>query len=410
MKRMRVLVFLIIVGTVSSRLYASGPSIAGCEIFPADNIWNTPIDSLPVSASSAAYINSIGSATGLHPDFGSGLWDGGPIGIPYVVVSGDQAKVNVTFDYADESEAGPYPIPLNPPIEGGADSTGDRHVLVLDAANRILYELWSAYPQTNGTWHAGSGAIFHLDGNQLRPDGWTSSDAAGLPVLPGLVRYDEVAAGEIKHALRFTVQKTQRAYVWPARHYASSNTSTSLPPMGQRFRLRADFNVSGFPAAVQVILNAMKKYGLIVADNGSNWYISGVPDERWNNNDLATLGRVKGSDFEAVEISSLMVSSDSGQVKTQSPTPTPTPATALTPTPIPTATPTLAGEPTPTPVSTPTAIPEETAIPSPTSVPTLTSIDDSAAPCLGTSTVLGLILCFLYCSMVKVEGGSYRNR
>jgi hypothetical protein len=294
---------------------AASPTINGCRIFPASNIWNTPIDALPISANSAAYINSIGATRGLHPDFGAGLWDGGPMGIPYVVVTGTQPKVAVTFDYADESDPGPYPIPANPPIEGGANSTGDRHVLVLDSTNGILHELWSAYPQGDGTWHAGSGAVFDLNSNNLRPAGWTSSDAAGLPVLPGLVRYDEAAAGQINHAIRFTVQTTQRAYVWPARHYASSNTSASVPPMGQRFRLRANFDVSTFPAKVQVILNAMKKYGLILADNGSNWYISGVPDDRWDNDELHTLSYVKGSDFEAVDASSLMIDPNSGQAR-----------------------------------------------------------------------------------------------
>lgn len=298
---------------VTSPASAASPTISGCPVFPSDNIWNTPIDTLPVSSSSAAYINSIGASRGLHADFGSGLWDGGPIGIPYVVVGANQPKVSVTFDYADESDPGPYPIPANPPIEGGAGSTGDRHVLVLDSANGILYELWSAYPQANGTWHAGSGAVFNLKSNQLRPAGWTSSDAAGLPVLPGLVRYEEVAAGQINHAIRFTVQTTRKAYIWPARHYASSNTSTSVPPMGQRFRLRASFDVSIYPASAQVILKAMKKYGIILADNGSNWYISGAPDERWNNDDLARMSGVKGSDFEAVDESSLTVNPDSGQ-------------------------------------------------------------------------------------------------
>ncbi len=287
--------------------------IGGCAVFPDDSIWNTPIDGLPVSASSAAYINSIGATRGLHADFGAGLWDGGPIGTPYVVVDGSQPKVNVTFDYADESDPGPYPIPPNPPIEGGPNSTGDRHVLVLDASRRVLYELWSAYPQADGTWHAGSGAVFHLDSNALRPAGWTSADAAGLPVLPGLVRYDEVASGEIRHAIRFTIQTTRKAYVWPARHYASSNTSLSVPPMGQRFRLKAGFNVSTYPATVQVILRAMQKYGIIVADNGSNWYVSGVPDERWNNDDLAKMGGVKGSDFEAVDAQALMLNVNSAQ-------------------------------------------------------------------------------------------------
>jgi hypothetical protein len=296
----------------------SAQTLGGCAMFPANNIWNAPIDTLPLSPSSAAYINSIGPSTGLHPDFGSGTWDGGPIGIPYALVPGSQPNKTVTFDYSDESDAGPYPIPDNVPIEGGSSSTGDRHVLLVDTANCILYELYAAYPQTNGTWHAGSGAIFDLKGNQLRPRDWTSADAAGLPILPGLVRYDEVLAGEIKHAIRFTVQVSQKAYLWPARHYASSNTSTSVPPMGARFRLKSSFNVSSFPQEVQVILNAMKKYGIIVADNGSNWYISGVPDERWNNDNLATLRNVHGSDFEAVDESGLMVNVESAQANVAS--------------------------------------------------------------------------------------------
>jgi len=297
----------------------SGPTIAGCPILPADNIWNTRIDTLPVSPNSAAYINSIGPTRGLHADFGSGLWDGGPIGIPYVVIDGNQPKVAVTFDYDGESDPGPYPIPANPFIEGGPNATGDRHVLIVDADNAILYELYSAYPQPDGTWRASSGAIFNLNSNQLRPAGWTSSDAAGLPVLAGLVRYDEVLANEIKHAIRFTAQTTRRAYVWPARHYASSNTSPNVPAMGQRFRLRNGFDVSGFPPNVQVILNAMKKYGLILADNGANWYITGAPDERWNNDELATLANVKGADFEAVDATALMIDPDSAQAKSPPP-------------------------------------------------------------------------------------------
>jgi uncharacterized protein (TIGR03437 family) len=292
---------------------APAQTLGGCAMFPANSIWNTPIDTLPVSSNSAAYINSIGPSTGLHPDFGSGTWDGAPIGIPYALVTGSQPKVSVTFDYAGESDPGPYPIPANPPIEGGSGSTGDRHVLLVDTTNCILYELYAAYPQSGGAWQAGSGAIFDLKGNQLRPLDWTSADAAGLPILPGLVRYDEILAGKIAHAIRFTVQVTQKAYLWPARHYASSNTSTSVPPMGARFRLKSAFDVSGFPPEVQIILNAMKKYGIIVADNGSNWFISGVPDDRWNNDNLATLSNVRGSNFEAVDESGLMMNVNSAQ-------------------------------------------------------------------------------------------------
>jgi len=220
--------------------------------------------------------------------------------------------VNVNFDYADESDPGPYPIPANPLIEGGPQSQGDRHILVVDTDNCVLYELYAAYPDGNG-WTAGSGAIYDLTSNALRPEGWTSADAAGLPILPGLVRYDEVAAGEIRHALRFTVPRTRKAYVWPARHYASSLTGAQYPPMGQRFRLKASFDISGYSSDVQVIFTALKRYGMILADNGSAWYLSGVPDERWDNDALHELGQVKGSDFEAVDVSSLMVNDNSGE-------------------------------------------------------------------------------------------------
>ena len=288
-------------------------TLGGCSMFPANNIWNAPIDTLPVSSNSAAWINSIGPSTGLHPDFGSGTWDGAPIGIPYVLVPGTQPKVAVTFDYAGESDPGPYPVPANAPIEGGSSSGGDRHVLVVDTSNCILYELYAAYPQTDGSWQAGSGAIYDLKGNALRPAGWTSADAAGLPILPGLVRYDEILAGQINHAIRFTIQTSQKTYLWPARHQAGDTTSTSVPPMGARFRLKSTFNVSTFPSEVQIILNAMKKYGIIVADNGSNWYISGVPDERWSNDNLHRLGSVTGSNFEAVDESGLMINVNSAQ-------------------------------------------------------------------------------------------------
>ncbi len=294
---------------------AGGPAIAGCPIFPADNVWNARADLLPVDPHSADYIATIGPGTGLHPDFGSGTWDGGPIGIPYAVVPGSQPHVAVRFDYADESDPGPYPIPADAPIEGGPASGGDRHVLLVDAGSCTLYELYAAYPQADGSWRAGSGAVFDLRGNALRPAGWTSADAAGLPILPGLVRYDEVAAGAIRHALRFTVVHTRSQFIWPARHQASSSGNPAYPPMGQRFRLKAGFDVSGFPASVQVILVALKRYGMIVADNGSNWYVSGAPDERWNNDELHLLSQVHGSDFEAVDESALMVSPDSAQVR-----------------------------------------------------------------------------------------------
>jgi hypothetical protein len=296
---------------------AQGAStIAGCPIFPADNVWNTPIDHLPVDSHSSAYITSIGATTGLHPDFGT-IWEGAPIGIPYNIVPGTQPRVSITFDYDDESDPGPYPIPPDAVIEDGDASTGDRHILVLDEDNCILYETFYSWPQKDGSWQAGSGAVYDLHSNTLRPSGWTSADAAGIPILPGLVRYDEVASGEITHALRFTVQHTRKAFIWPARHYASSLTSTNYPPMGQRFRLKASFDISGFSPEVQVILRALRKYGMILADNGSNWYISGVPDSRWNDDTLVgELKLVKGSNFEAVDESSLMVDPDSGRVKT----------------------------------------------------------------------------------------------
>ncbi len=292
----------------------SGPTLEGCPVFPADNIWNTTVANLPVDPDSTAYINTIGAAAGLHPDFGSGLWNGGPIGIPYTIVDASQPDVSVSFDYAADSDPGPYPIPADALIEGGSQSAGDRHVLVLDRSSCTLYELFAAYPQQAGSWQAGSGAVFDLNSNDLRPLGWTSADAAGLPILPGLVRYDEVASGEIRHALRFTAPQTRNDYVWPARHEASNLTGSQYPPMGQRFRLKASFDTSRFSAPVRVILQAMKTYGLILADNGSAWYLSGVPDPRWDNGMLTgELAQVKGSDFEAVDVSSLMVDADSGQ-------------------------------------------------------------------------------------------------
>jgi uncharacterized membrane protein YgcG len=290
-----------------------GPTLEGCPVFPENNIWNTSVADLPLDPQSSTFINTIGPTQGLHPDFGSGTWNGGPIGIPYNVVDGSQTEVNISFEYTDESDSGPYPIPPNALIEGGSQSAGDRHVLVLDRDSCILYELFSAYPQQNGTWQTGSGAVYDLNSNALRPAGWTSADAAGLPILPGLVRYDEVAAGEIRHALRFTAPQTRSDYVWPARHEASSLTGAQIPPMGQRFRLKAGFDISRFSAPVRVILQAMKTYGLILADNGSAWYISGAPDSRWDNDMLVSeLAQVKGSDFEAVDVSPLMVDPDSG--------------------------------------------------------------------------------------------------
>jgi hypothetical protein len=272
------------------------------------------VDTLPVSALSASYIASMGASTGLHADFGT-VYDGAPNGIPFVIVPGSQPRVPVSFTYADESDPGPYPVPGSAPIEGGPSSTGDRHVLVVDSGTCKLYELYAAYPNAGGSWSAGSGAAWSLLSDALRPAGWTSADAAGLPVLPGLVRYDEVSAGQIAHALRFTAAVTQKAYVWPARHFASSNTSTALPPMGTRVRLKAGVDISHFSPANQVILQALKTYGMLLADNGSNWFVSGAPDSRWNDSDLAALRQIVGSNLEVVDASSLMVDPNSGQAR-----------------------------------------------------------------------------------------------
>ena len=277
------------------------PTLEGVSIFPPDNPWNLRVDGEPVDPNSDALLASIGLDTGLHPDFGAN-WNGGPFGIPFVVVSGTQPRVPVEFEYADESDPGPYPIPPDAPIEGGASSSGDRHIIVVDRDAGMLYELFAAYPEGDG-WRAGSGAVFDLSSNALRPAGWTSADAAGLPILPGLARYDEAVSAEgIRHALRFTASRTRRGYVSPARHYASSSTDPDLPPMGMRVRLKASVDISGFPPQARAVLSALKTYGMILADNGSNWYISGAPDSRWSDDDLRALGQVTGSDFEVVQM------------------------------------------------------------------------------------------------------------
>ncbi len=285
----------------------SPSSSAACEVFPADNPWNTDISGAAVHPNSDAYVSSIGAGGRLHADFGT-VWNGAPNGIPTVEVPADQPRVPVSFEYDDESDPGPYPIPADAPIEGGAASTGDRHVLVLSRESCTLYELFDAHPVNGGTsWTAGSGAIFDLRSNALRPDGWTSADAAGLPIYPGLVRYDEVAAGEINHALRFTVSQTQAAWIHPATHEASSSTDPSRPPMGLRLRLKAGYDCSGASTEVQVICTALKRYGMLVADNGSNWYVSGSPDPRWDDDALRDLSSIPGSAFEAVDTGPLHV-------------------------------------------------------------------------------------------------------
>ena len=274
------------------------------------SVWHADVSHLPVSSSSATYVASIGTGGRVHADFGAGNWDGGPIGIPVTYVGAGQARVPVSFDYADESDKGPYPVPRDALVEGGSGAGGDRHVLVVDTAACKLYELYAAQPKPDGSWHAGSGAVFDLRGDKLRPAGWTSADAAGLPVLPGLVRYEEVAAGRIDHAIRVTVPRSQSRYLWPARHAAGSG-STALPPMGLRLRLKAGVDIAKLPTQARVVAQAMKTYGVLVADNGSAWYISGTPDNHWNNDALQSLGNLHGSDFEAIDTAGLMTSPNS---------------------------------------------------------------------------------------------------
>jgi len=276
------------------------PAAPRCPVFPKSNPWNRRVDRLPVAANSAAIIASIGLDTGLHADFGSGLWQGSPIGIPFDVVTRSTPRSRVTFEYSDESDRVGYPIPRRVHIEGGSD----HHALLLDRSACRLYELGGLTKQ-NGRWNAWAGATWNLRSNRVRPAGWTSADAAGLPIFPGLARYDEVRRGVIDHALRFTVARTRRAYVYPARHFASSLTDPSLPPMGLRVRLKASFDVRPYPRQARIVLIALKRYGMMVADNGSNWYIGGAPNPGWSNDQLHTLGQVKGSNFEVVDTSTL---------------------------------------------------------------------------------------------------------
>jgi hypothetical protein len=292
----------------------TGPSpaaAAACTVFPSDNVWHADVSRLPVRSDSATLVASVGTTRGVHADFGSGVYGGGPIGIPVTSVPAGTRGVTVTFQYASESDRGPYPIPAGAQIEGGPSSDGDRHVILYDQAACRAYELYAAYPNGDGTWRAGSGAVFDLRGNALRARGATSADAAGLSILAGLVRWDEVAAGRIDHAIRVTAPKTRNSFVWPARHAASSSSSAALPPMGQRFRLKSTVDTSKLPSQARIVAEAMKKYGVILADNGSPWYISGAPDSHWNNDALHALGGLTGADFEAVDTSSLMLSADS---------------------------------------------------------------------------------------------------
>jgi hypothetical protein len=281
------------------------PTIAGCPVFPADNPWNQPVAGLPVAANSARYIAAIGLDDPVHPDFGT-VWDGAPNGIPYTVVGAGQRRVPVHFQYASQSDPGPYPIPPGAPIEGGPRSDGDRHVIVIDRATCTDYELFDAVPHDGGrSWTAGSGAVFDLRSDALRPAGWTSADAAGLPIFPGLARYSEVSAGAIDHAPRFTAPCTAPRYVYPARHEASTCSTRWAPPMGLRLRLKASVDIARLPYQARVVAQALKTYGMILADNGSPWYISGAPSPHWNDSALHLLDELTGRDFEVVDTPSL---------------------------------------------------------------------------------------------------------
>ena len=275
-------------------------AIAGCAVFPASNPWNQRVDGLPVHPRSDAIVRSIGLDDPVHPDFGSGRWEGRPIGIPINVVARDAKRVPVRFEYASESDRGPYPIPASPKIEGGSD----RHILMVQRGSCRLFELFAA-SRSGSSWRAGSGAIWNLRSNKLRPATWTSADAAGLPILPGLARWDEMKRGRINHALRFTVPETRRDYIYPARHFASDSNDPDLPAMGQRFRLKANYPIGGFPRQARIVLKALKRYGMIVADNGSAWYVTGAPNRHWDNDALHTLHDVPGRAFEVVDTRAL---------------------------------------------------------------------------------------------------------
>ncbi|MDG4800423.1 hypothetical protein [Micromonospora sp. WMMD980] len=285
-----------------------------CTVFPADNVWHADVSRLPVHARSAAMVGAIGAGATVHADFGSGQWEGAPIGIPVTVVPAEQRKVPVTFGYADESDPGPYPIPPDAKVEGGPSGTGDRHVIVWDRAGCRAYELFDAHRSGAG-WRAGSGAVFDLRSNRMRRSGWTSADAAGLSVLAGLVRYDEVAAGRIDHAIRVTVPRTRTGWTWPASHSASSATDPALPQLGQRLRLKRSVDLSGLPRQARIVAQAMRTHGLIVADHGSAWYLSGAPDPRWDNDALHALDRLRGSDFEVVDAAGLTADPRSAAVR-----------------------------------------------------------------------------------------------
>lgn len=298
---------LFVPALVAARSATGPPTVAGapnCQILPANNPWNQRVDRLPVAANSARILARIGLSDPVHPDFGT-VYNGAPNGIPYTIVSNQTRRVPVRFTYASESDGHLYPIPRGVSIEGGPHSTGDRHVILLNRDTCTDYELYAAYPHKGSRWTAGSGAIFHMNSNHLRPAGWTSADAAGLPILPGLAQYSQVAAGAIDHALRFTAPCTGPHYVYPARHIASTCSGPFAPPMGLRVRLKAGVNISGLPYQARIVAVALKRYGLILADNGSPWYISGAPNPRWNDSALHELDRLTGRDFQVVNTRSL---------------------------------------------------------------------------------------------------------
>ena len=288
-----------------------GASLNGFVPFPSNSLWNQDISTAAVDSNSTAIINFIGSSVAVHPDFGAGLYSNSTIGIPYVVVGSGQSPVNINFTaYGDESDPGPMPIPPNAPIEGDPNPSGDQHVLVLDNNQCWLYELYLAEPAGGGAWNAGSAAVWDMLANEQRPYGWTSADAAGLPIFPGLLRYDEVAAGSIKHAIRFTLQNSRAAFTPPASHWAATTSNANAAPMGMRMRLKNSFDISSYSPKNQVILTALKKYGMIMADNGSSMYLSGAPDDRWDNDDLHHLGALKASDFEVIQMNPVYTQSN----------------------------------------------------------------------------------------------------
>ena len=279
-----------------------GSALGNIQIFPADNPWNTDISNEDIDPNSDYIIAGIGNDIHLHPDFGT-VWENAPIGIPYNIIGGNQPMKAIFFQYDSESDPGPYPIPYNALVESGSD----KHVIVIDSVHFKLYELFDAVRKNDNSWNAGSGAVFDLTSNALRHDFWTSADAAGLPIFPGLVRYDEVVEnGVINHALRFTVQNTRNSFIHPATHAASNSNNVNYPPMGMRVRLKAGFDISGYSPHIQVILKALKKYGMFVADNGSNWYISGAPDSRWDDDELGELKSIQGNNFEVVKMGTVI--------------------------------------------------------------------------------------------------------